>query len=87
MPISSDKSDVSCAALGDNSKNVYTLHLVNNGTAREVILSGLPVKVKHLQMFTTSKKLNMEKSAPIEVENGMAKFKIAETSYITLISD
>jgi len=87
MPITSDKQDVSCAALGDNSKNVYALHLVNNGTAREVFLTGLPNKLKHLQMYTTSKKLNMEKSAPIEVENGKAHFKIAETSYIMLITE
>ncbi|HEY4325311.1 MAG TPA: hypothetical protein VGN20_15035 [Mucilaginibacter sp.] len=87
MPITCDKSDVTSAALGDNSKGIYTVHLVNNGTTREATLTGLPANVKLLHIYTTSKKLNMKEDKPVNVTNGTAKFKLQATSYTTLISE
>lgn len=86
MPINCDRPDISCAAMGDNGKSVYAIHLVNNGTERKVTLSGLPLGVKQLQIYTTSKDLNMQQGDPVTVKNGKAKFKIPATSYVTLIS-
>jgi hypothetical protein len=86
MPISCDKAGISCAALGDNLTSVYAIHLVNNGTERKVTLTGLPVRVKHFKVYTTNKTLNMQLSGPVEVMNGVAKFEIPATSYVTLIS-
>ncbi len=86
MPISSDKANVSCAALGDNAKNSYAVHIVNNGTKRKVTLTGLPAGVKQLQMYTTSKEVNMKLNGAVNVKNGAAAFKIPATSYVTLIS-
>jgi len=87
MPINSDKANISCAALGDNNKGVYTIHIVNNGTKRKVTLTGLPVTAKRLRAYTTNKKLNMKETWPVEIQNGRAEFKIPATSYITLISE
>jgi hypothetical protein len=39
-----------------------------------------------LQMYTTSKDVNMEVNGPLTVKNGSAVFKIPATSYVTLIS-
>ena len=72
--------------MGDNHKSVYAIHLVNNGTERKVILSGLPAGVKYFKIYTTTKELNMQENESVQVKNGVAKFTIPATSYVTLIS-
>ena len=86
MPISCDAANLTAAALGDNSKHSYSVQLVNNGAKRKIVLTGLPANVKQLQVYTTSKALSMQAGAPVKVKNGKAKFKIAATSYTSLIS-
>ena len=87
MPITCDKPEISCAALGDNSKNTYAIQLVNNGAERKVTLSGLPAGVKQLNIYTTSKQLNMKQGHVLKVENGAAKLKLPATSYTTMITE
>jgi O-glycosyl hydrolase len=86
MPITCDRPNISCAALGDNSKGIYAVHVVNDGTKRKVTLTDLPAGVTQLQVYTTSKQLNMKDEGRIKVKDGRAKFKIPATSYTTLIS-
>ena len=86
MPVSCDRVNVTAAALGDNNKRVYAVHLVNNGTTRMVTLTGLPASVKQLQVYTTGKELNMKEGGLVQVKGGVAKFKLAATSFTTLIS-
>jgi O-glycosyl hydrolase len=86
MPITCDRPNIICAALGDNKKGVYTIHLVNNGAVRKVTLSGLPGNVKQLQVYTTSRELNMQDEGMVKVKDGQAMFKLPATSYTTLIS-
>lgn len=86
MPIQADKKDVFCAALGDNSRNAYCIHLVNNGTKRKAVLSGLPASVKQLSVYITNSHTNMKSMGVINVKNGKLVFKMPATSYITLIS-
>jgi len=85
MPITSSKADVSCAALGDNSKGAYAIHLVNNGSKRKVTLTGLPAGVKELNVYTTNKETSMGQGS-VKIKNGTAEFKIPATSYVTLVS-
>jgi len=87
MPITSGSSTVTCAALGDNSKGKYAVHLVNNGAEREMILTGLPARVKRLRIYTTNKTLAMKNGGIIKVLNGSAKFNAVAASYVTLISE
>ncbi|MGN6398171.1 MAG: hypothetical protein ACTHMI_21540 [Mucilaginibacter sp.] len=85
MPVSCDKPDLSCAAMGDNGKNSYALHIVNNGGKRKVVLHGLPASVKRMDVYTTSKDAYMKQSE-IKVNGGVAAFNLPETCYTTLIS-
>jgi len=85
MPVTCNKPEIACAALGDNEKGIYAVHVVNNGIEREVTLTGLPANVKQFDIYTTTKKDAM-KQGKVKVENGQAKFKLAETSYTTIIS-
>ncbi len=86
MPIRSGTADVTCAALGDHDKGVYSIQLVNNGAARQVYLSGLPKKLKSLRVIFTDKTHAMEAGKPIPVINGKADFLLHATSYTTLAS-
>jgi hypothetical protein len=86
MSLQSDGAYVSAAALGDNAKGLYAIHLVNNGTTRRVNLSGLPKTLKSLKVYVTDKKRSVEAGKAIPVVNGQATFMLDETSYTTLSS-
>jgi hypothetical protein len=85
MPITSSNADITCAALGDNSKHVYTIHLVNNGTEREVHLSGIPIPVRKFDVYITNIKSDM-KHKTFSVKDGVCDFRADQRSFITLIS-
>ena len=86
LPISHDGKDLSCAALGDNQSNDLAIHLVNNGPARQVIIKGLPSKIKRLDVWTTSSIKNMEKGAKIKVKKGEAVFTMDAVSFASLMT-
>lgn len=87
MPITADRPNVSCAALGDNGKGTYAVHLVNNGATREVNLTGLPVKVKSLRLFVTDKTRDMREGQRISVTNGQARFTLDTGSFTSLMTE
>jgi hypothetical protein len=87
MPVTTNSANISCAAQGDNGKGKYAIHVVNNGAARTVTMTGLPTNVKHLRIYTTSATLNMLEGRPVKVANGHAKFTADAASYVTLVSE
>jgi len=87
MPLTCDRPEVVCAALGDNVKGVYVLHLVNNGASRAVVLSGLPTRVKQLRVYITNKNKAVEEEQRVAVSKGMARFTLEAMSYVSLISE
>lgn len=87
LPVTCDRPNISCAALGDNAKGQYAVHLVNNGATRMVTLRGLPPSLKALNIYTTSKELNMEKGSALPVKNGEVKFELRATSFTTLTTE
>jgi hypothetical protein len=86
MPIASSREDVSAAALGDDSRAAYAVHLVNNGAAREAVLTGLPNEVKELRIFVTDSERAMEEGRPIRIVSGEGRFSLEPTSFTTLIA-
>jgi hypothetical protein len=87
MQLNCSDVNVSAAALGDNPKNIYAIHLVNNGPSRKVILTGLPVRVKAFKVFVTDKNQSMKEGKPIKVSNGKAEFILKETSFTSLFNE
>jgi hypothetical protein len=85
MPISCDAANISCAALGNNSKRAYAIHLVNNGATRDVVLTGVPKKVKELHIYTTDKVNDMKEGPTIPINAGEAHFTIAGESFTSLM--
>lgn len=86
MPVSCDRPDISCAALGDNRKNSFAIHLVNLGATRAVTLDGLPKKLRQLLVYTTNQQETMKAGDPIPVHDGEAHFTIEAVSFVTLQS-
>jgi hypothetical protein len=87
MPLSCDRPNVAVAALGSNERHLYAFHLVNNGAAREVNLTGLPVKVNALHIYTTNHTESVKEGVPVKVTGGKAKFMLEAQSYVLLVSE
>jgi len=85
MPVTSSADNISCAALGDNAKGIYTIHLVNNGPTREVTITGLPANIKILHFYTTNEKLSMADDKVEKSANGSITIKLPSVSYCTLV--
>jgi hypothetical protein len=86
MPLTADRPNVSCAAMGNAAKGVYAVHVVNNGASRQVTLTGLPDKVKTLRRYVTDKTRPSKEGQPVQVVNGQARFTLDMGSYTTLVS-
>ncbi|MEO8413387.1 MAG: hypothetical protein ABI472_06990 [Ginsengibacter sp.] len=87
MKLTVSGADISGAALGDNSSNIYSIHLVNNGAARKVTLIGLPATVKYLRVWVTEKNRNMQAMPIVKVIKGKVSFTLDATCYTTLTSE
>ena len=86
MGITADRPAITCAALGNNSKLLYAIHLVNNGARREAVLKGLPKKLKSFRIFVTDKERGMKEGDLVTVSNGEAHFVLDAWSYTELLS-
>jgi len=86
MPISANRPDIAVAALGDNKKQSYAIHIVNNGATRQVTLTGLPAVVQLLRRYTTSKTQGAQEGASVHVSGGQATFTVDGQSFVTLLN-
>lgn len=86
MPVVVNRDNIVCAALGDNEKGIYVLHIVNSGADRNVTLSGLPKNLTALKNVITNNTNSILQGKPIRVVNGNANFKVASDSYLSLSS-
>ena len=87
MPIQSTRTDVSAAALGNNSTGIYTIHLVNNGADRQATITGIPDKVQKLKVFITNQEDSVKDAGEKKVSNGQLKLKLPARSFVTLVSE
>ncbi|MES2648887.1 MAG: hypothetical protein V4717_18565 [Bacteroidota bacterium] len=83
----SDKPVVSVAALANTDGTICSFQIVNNGPARNAILSGIPAAVNFLEIITTNKEKSMAKGRKIAVTNGKASIELEARSYITLSNE
>ncbi|UOQ69122.1 hypothetical protein [Hymenobacter volaticus] len=86
LPITADRPDVAAAALGNNQKGTYVVHLVNNGATRRATLTGVPATVKKLRVYTTDQARAMQKGKPVKVKKGTAQFALEAGTYTTLMT-
>jgi len=86
MPISASRPDIAVAAMGDNKKQSYAIHIVNNGATRQITLTGLPAGVQLLRRYTTSKTQGAEEGPSVHVSGGQATFTVEGQSFVTLLN-
>lgn len=87
MPLSIDKADISGAALGDNAKHSYSIHLVNNGPSRKVHLTGLPNAVKEFNIYVTDGKKEMKRVKIVKIRSQSIDFQLDSRCFVSLISE
>jgi hypothetical protein len=87
MPVDADKENITCAALGDNDRGIYTVHIVNNGAARMTTLKGLPEDMEWAKVYVTNETSKMSPGRPVRVRNGEASFLAEANSFITILAD
>ena len=86
MPITGEVKDISVAALGNNQKGIYAIHLVNNGTTRKVTIKGIPEKITAFKIYVTDQNRDMDQEKSIPVKNGEVTFALSKTSFTSLFS-
>lgn len=86
LPLTASQPNIVCAALGNPAKQVYAVHVVNNGATRQVTLGGLPAAVKRLRCYVTDPTRSHQELAPVKVAGGQARFTLDAGSYLTLVS-
>ncbi|WP_375416731.1 hypothetical protein [uncultured Hymenobacter sp.] len=87
LPITADRPNLACAALGNAAQGQYAFHLVNNAAARQVTLTGLPANLKKLYTYTTDSRRAVQKGRAVKVSRtGQARFTLDARSYTTLVS-
>jgi hypothetical protein len=86
LPVICDNDIISCAAFSDIANGIYTVHLVNQGPSRPVILTGFPDNVKELQLYVTDNKQGMKEGKRVHVKDGIAKFTIGAFGFTSLIN-
>ena len=86
MPAACNSRTVTAAVFGDTSKGVFAVHMVNNGAARPVTLTGLPNVITELRMYVTDKTRDMKELALVRVNGGSAVFMLEADAYTTLLS-
>jgi hypothetical protein len=87
MPVSVDKTAISCAALGDVNKHKYIIHMVNNSAARKVYLKDLPASVNRLKVYITDNRHNVAQKGNIKVSHNQAVFTLSARCFTTLESE
>jgi len=87
MPITCDRDDINVTALGDTEKGDFVFHLVNESGKREVVINGLPDKVKRFRIYVTDAQRGMEKGKRIKVDKGTVRFELASASFTSLVSE
>lgn len=85
MPATTDRSEITCAALGDNVKSTYVVHLVNNGPSRPALITGFPRKTKHIEVLVTDAYRGVKPVDKVKVSKGLVRLNLDKMSYTTIL--
>lgn len=86
IPASCDRPEISCAAAVDIANDTYSVHMVNNGPRREVVLNGFPESVENLYIYITDANRGMKRMNNIRVVDGTARFTIEPQTFTSLFN-
>ena len=87
LPVSVNRPDIHCAALGDIVNHVYAVHITNNGAGRRATICGIPADVKKMRVYVTDATRGMQLMAVKGVVDGKVAFLLEGQTFTTLISE
>ena len=86
IPLEIDRQNITAAAFADILNGLYTIHIVNNSAAREIIVEGIPDSVRSFDLYVTDSTRGMQRLEKIDVNNGKAKFLADSQAYYSLFT-
>lgn len=86
LPASSDHPDVSFAAQGNRKTGRYAMHMVNKGSERTVVITGIPTQIKSFRAFVTDKDRGAHELKAVPVNKGKASLQLPPGSYVSLMN-
>lgn len=87
LPISANRPNIHCAALGDLARGAYAIHMTNNGASRMATVTGLPDAVKTMRVVVTDGHRGMQHVATKGVVNGKVSFLLEAQTFTSLFSE
>lgn len=87
MLVNYDDKYIECTGLADPERNIYAVHLVNNGATRTFNLHGIPENLEWVKIWVTNEHSNNTRKRSIRVREGVATFTGEANSFITLVAD
>ncbi|MCB0686447.1 MAG: hypothetical protein KDC53_07980 [Saprospiraceae bacterium] len=87
MPVKTDCPRFECSGLADPDRNIYVVHLVNNGASRTVKVKGLPPEISWIKIWVTNAHTSNAQRRMIRIRDGLGEFTAESNSFITLIAD
>ncbi len=87
LPVTADRPNIDCAALGDLARGVYAVHVVNNGAGRPATVSGIPAAVKKMHVYVTDAQRGMQLMAIKGVVDGKVNFQLDAQTFTSLVSE
>lgn len=87
IPVSADRPNISCAALGDIARGAYAIHITNNGASRQAVVSGLPPSAKKWRIYVTDAQRGMELVTVRGAVDGKFSFLLEAQTFTSLVSE
>jgi len=88
IPITNNNPLITSAALADNKKDLYAIHLVNNGAARKAVIKGIPDTVDSFKVYVTDSQNNsMDLVETVQVLNNEVEFTLKPAGFISLFNE
>ncbi len=84
LPVESSNENLTCAAFGNIASGLYTVHVINNGASRKVVIKGIPAGINGLDVFITDETRGMEKTDRVTVSNGLCELTLPAAAFITI---
>lgn len=85
LPFTCTKEEVNCAAFGNIAQGKYTVHLVNNGAARQATITGLPENLSEVKVYATNHEAAMAELSGVSVRNGVITCELPAVSFVSVM--
>ncbi len=87
IPVTADRPNISCAALGDIARGAYAIHITNNGATRQAVVTGLPLSAKKWRIYVTDAQRGMELVSVRGAVDGRLSFPLEAQTFTSLVSE